>query len=67
MLNPHPENKKRESKERRGVVPSPKRSSVLPFGNQMMRGPRLDDRVILYTPEKPSYSISFFCLRPVEG
>ena len=26
----------------------------------MMRGPRLDDRVILYTPEKPSYSRSFF-------
>jgi len=30
MLNPHPENKKRESKERRGVVPSPKQC-VLQF------------------------------------
>lgn len=43
-----------------GSCPVPNCSSVLPFGNQMMRGPRLDDRVILYTPEKPSYSRSFF-------
>jgi len=33
----------------------------------MMRGPRLDDRAILYTPEKPSYSISFFFLPLFSG
>lgn len=50
-----------EKRKKRGRAQSQRvRSSVPPFGNQMMRGSRLDDRVILYTPEKPSYSISFF-------
>ena len=57
-INAYPS--KEISKESLWSCPVPKSAFFSSAGNQMMRGPRLDDRVILYTPAKSSYSISFF-------
>lgn len=57
-INAYPS--KEISKDSLWSCPVPKSAFFSSAGNQMMRGPRLDDRVILYTPAKSSYSISFF-------
>ena len=45
----------------RRVMSNSKLFLHVPFRNQMMREPKLDDRVILYILEKPSYLRSYFC------